>query len=225
VLIYALQFRASGYKSVVMHNATKRGLRSLPFKFGPDVAFRSAAELVKHLNRRRGGPNFVRIEGVIEALYQIEREVAAAGYPSDAYTRIYEGKFGEKTKLLKKIVDDFMHEIQLVVAFGEPRRDGWSLAEVLSPSHPEESGREAYLDGLLVFNAAVHGYLRLVSQCDSCGHWFVRHREDHRYCSAECREKAFRGSDEGKVKRAKFMREYRARLKRRDAENLKRSAS
>src|SRR5580700_4422524 len=106
-----------------------------------------------------------------------------------------------------------MHEIQLVVAFGEPRRDGWSLVEVLLPSHPEESGREAYLDGLLVFNAAVHGYLRLVSQCDSCGHWFVRHREDHRYCSAECREKAFRGSDEGKIKRAKFMREYRARLK------------
>jgi hypothetical protein len=196
-----------------MQDRHKRGLRSLPFKFGSSAAHNAAEGMAKHLNGRRGAVGFARVEAVINALNQIDRVVRSEKYPSNAYAGIYKGKFGGQTMKLKRVVDDFMREVRLVVALGEPREEGWDLVQVVSPVHPPASERGIYLDALLIFNSATHG--------DVCGRWFVRTREDHRFCEPACREKAFRSSEEGRAKRAKFMRAYRAGLKRRDSENLK----
>jgi hypothetical protein len=211
----------NGYKNVTMKTETKRRLRTLQHKFGAEAAFRSAQGLAKYLNRRHGKPTFERVERVVAALNQIDAVVRAANYPRNAYPRIYEGEFGEKVKQLKELVDDFMHEVRLVIGLGEPREDGWSATQVLSLTHPAESKRETYTDALFVFDAATHGQLRLVYQCDFCAGWFVRKREDHRFCPTGCRQKANRQTDEGRAKWAGYMRKFRAGQRRMKEEHIK----
>jgi len=49
-----------------------------------------------------------------------------------------------------------------------------------------------------------------LSECSQCGKWLCKSRRRQRFCSPKCREKHFRSSDEGRRKRAAYMRSYRA---------------
>jgi hypothetical protein len=57
------------------------------------------------------------------------------------------------------------------------------------------------------------GLLDYVRPCE-CGQWFLAERRDHRHHSAACRGRSYRKSDKGRRNRAKYMRDYRANIKR-----------
>ena len=200
---------------------TSRPLRRLKFEFGYDNAVHSAEGLVKFLNSRRGTKGFDRVERVIRAANEVDRAVRKAGYPKLAFGGIYEGRFGEEVKRAKEEIDDFLDEILPIVGLGEPRERGWSLSQGPSPTHSNLDQLEIDLAGIMVLQAATSGELRLIAQCDNCGTWFLGARAGQTFCSVECRKKAFRSTDLGRVKQAEYMRGYRARLKRRDSEMLR----
>jgi predicted nucleic acid-binding Zn ribbon protein len=64
----------------------------------------------------------------------------------------------------------------------------------------------------------VHAIVRLEQQglwysfrqCLPCGKWILTTRRRQRFCSTQCREKTFRSTEEGRKKRAAYMRTYRS---------------
>jgi hypothetical protein len=52
-----------------------------------------------------------------------------------------------------------------------------------------------------------------VRECKTCHKWFMAAREKNRFCSTLCRVKWHAHTDEGKDKRAAYMRKHRADLK------------
>jgi len=68
------------------------------------------------------------------------------------------------------------------------------------------------------------GLIHRIRQCLTCKRWIFARFERERFCSGQCREKAYRSSAQGRRKRRDYMHGYRARLKRMDRNNLKASA-
>jgi hypothetical protein len=66
--------------------------------------------------------------------------------------------------------------------------------------------REAEAVSLIVALASV-GLLERLRPC-SCGKWFFGRTSEQRFCSANCRIRHFKSSDEWKAHRRKYMREY-----------------
>jgi hypothetical protein len=67
----------------------------------------------------------------------------------------------------------------------------------------------------VILDLATIGQLRRVRECAHDGRWFFARRDDRRFCpDRDCKEKHWRSSDEGKAKRAGYMRGYRRRLDR-----------
>lgn len=209
-----------GYKNVVVQAPTKRGLRKKLGKKPSPELFDGAKGIARLLNQLAGDAR-KQLHALVIALNRIEMAVRYAGYPPDAYEQIYDGAYGEDVKQLKESVDRWFHKVQLMICLGEPRAEGWRLIHMIPPNASNPNLAEMKFDAALIFDAATRGQLGLLRKCDSCGDWFARSRDDHRFCSASCREKWFRSSETGKANRAKFMREYRRRMKRRDSENLR----
>jgi hypothetical protein len=70
---------------------------------------------------------------------------------------------------------------------------------------------------LAALRLAEQGLLKQVRLCAMCSQkWMFAHHVNYRFCGEECREKYFRDTDEYREKKAKQMRNYRARLKRRN---------
>jgi hypothetical protein len=67
--------------------------------------------------------------------------------------------------------------------------------------------RSAFVDAL---NLASAGLIHRLRRCRQCTRWFYARVEDHFCCSAQCRERHFRTTPEGKEKRKKYMQRYRA---------------
>jgi len=97
---------------------------------------------------------------------------------------------------------------------GLPNRKGWT-PKVQGIS----LGRLHYWISMVDW-LAMSGHLRRVRECRLCVQWFRAHRADQRFCSGACKEKYFRSSPQGKAARRDYMRNYRARDKKRTEREL-----
>ena len=118
----------------------------------------------------------------------------------------------------------FFNKLPITIIPSQPDRFGWGGSYVL-PKLRRHSGKTAMRRhsreiGLIIWNAATTGVLSALRQCHHCHTWFAVWKTGHKFCSSKCQLSAFRTTDSGRVKRAKYMREYNARLKKRDEENL-----
>jgi hypothetical protein len=70
----------------------------------------------------------------------------------------------------------------------------------------------------LIQAVAEMGVLSSIRECSlgGCKRWFAATKKTHRFCKEPHRKKYYARSDEGKAKHRKYMRTYRANLKRRD---------
>jgi hypothetical protein len=198
-----------------MPMATKRRLRYEGSGLGPFPSLESAPSLVEYMNSRHGNPGFDRIEQVAGAMNELDRLVRSTGYADGTYSKIEKGKFGKAAQQLSKVVAKFVDEYRVSVGVGAPRPHGWErLYMFFADAFGRKSTiKQTYLGGVFVLDAAFQGLLRSISQCPCCQKWFAIRRRNQRFCSDGCREKEFRSSKAGQAKRAKYMREYRARLR------------
>jgi hypothetical protein len=207
-----------------MQLRAKRRLHPRRLGFGPFGALDDSPEgLVEYMNSRHGRPGFDRVERVVNAMNYLDRLAQSVEYTGRTCWAIAKGKFGREAQQQHRVVDQFEREYRVVVGLGAPRPQGWIRLYRYFPDTYSRSSkiRKTYVGGVFILEAAFQGFLRLLSQCPTCEKWLVLRRGHHRFCSGKCREKAFRDSDEGRAKRARYMRQYRERLNRRDAENLR----
>lgn len=198
----------NGYINVTMLIKTKRGLRPFTFDVEDSDPRPDAIAVAGFLNEQGGSPELEGIEQLVRDINEIDRLAAEAGYPNVPFT----GTLGRKTAPLFQRINPYFQKCQMVYTLGVPTRLGWREAvETKVESIPNA----------FILRAAVRGILKLLDECNFCKRWFVPRREDQKYCSNKCREKAFRGSDEGKAKRAAYMKRYREGLRRRDRESLR----
>jgi hypothetical protein len=200
-----------------MQSSAKRRLRQKQ----SNNLLRDAIDIAKYLNSLHSKEGAERIEEVVCAINEVDRLAAQSGYDRESVAGIYKGALGERARILRDVITKFTSEFQIVASLGSPRPQGWSQAFTLFRRDYTKAKMNAYFSGVFVLEAAFGGYLRMISQCPTCRTWFVIKRKDHKFCSGACREKHFRGSKEGKAKRAEFMRKYRAGLKRMSEERIK----
>jgi len=183
---------------------------------GPFEALESAESLVDYLNSRQGVPKFEEVEWMAVAMNRLDRLVGNTGYALGTYSKIRKGKFGKEAQQLTRIIDGLVREYPISVGLGAPWPNGWRRLYTYFPhAYGRRSGIDrTYLGKVFILDAAFQGFLRRIAQCPSCRKWFVIKRVDQKFCSAKCREKAFRTTDEGKAKRAAYMRSYRETLRR-----------
>jgi hypothetical protein len=159
------------------------------------------------LNYYREKPEYQYFDQLIRDMNEVDRLAAKAGYPEWPY----KGFLSKKTAPYFERINPFFKRYPLAYALGAPTKSGWSESV---------EGKARDIHFAFILRAAKRGLLKLLDQCNFCKRWFVPRREDQKYCSNSCREKAFRGSDEGKAKRAAYMKRYREGLRRRDRESL-----
>jgi hypothetical protein len=178
-----------------------------------------ARELVQVLNSSRSERGFERVAKVIGQINRYgaitrERDYATARLAGD------DAEILIQARQLQRDINDFLDRTKVWVQFGPSGRWRWmprSISKGRGPSHSFSTGEA------LVLDAIINGYIGLVRRCPSCSAWFVVGRPWQQFCPGACREKHFRKSPEGKAMRAKYMRKYRAGLKRL-AENLRLAA-
>jgi hypothetical protein len=171
-------------------------------------------------------------EREVERIRAIESAAELEKYLKD-YTR------ANTPKLPKRVIDDARNLEQNRLArridarfrklFSAPRFMGFTTEDGRKHLYFMRFPRPRFPRAALVFEPLERlgqmGLLDRVRQCPTCGLWIFARFERERFCSSPCREKAFRGSAEGKRKRREYMRGYRARINRMDLNNLKASAS
>jgi hypothetical protein len=220
--ILYLLLSLEGNKSVIMIGPMQRRLR-IKHHFqieAPDTGFTAATEVAGLLNKERGGPGMDQIEGLISNINELEQIAKGAQYPRETLKEADEGKLGPRASELVESINFFFDAHQYNATLGNPTPEGWGQGFVFKIAPKRKEGCSQFF-GAIILAAAHQGYLGLLRPCRACGLWFAAKRTVHRFCSGGCREKTFRGSTEGRSKRAAYMRGYRQRLRRRDAENLR----
>lgn len=208
LLLCTLSLRMNGYINVTMQLNIKRGLRVHLFDL-EDSDDRSDADAIAGiLNDCSGEPKYEGLSQLVKNMKEVERLAAESGYPSWPY----KGFLRKKTDPLFERINPFFKKHRLVLSLESPSKFGWRECLL---------GKARDLPFSIIVWAAERGLLGLLSECNSCHRWFAARRVDHKYCSNSCREKTFRGSNEGKAKRAAYMKRYRAGLRRRDHESLR----
>jgi hypothetical protein len=167
-----------------------------------------AKAIASILNDLRKMPECVGFDELVRNISLIDGLAAGAGYPNWPF----KGALHKKTAPLFERIRPYFEKHRLVYTLGFPTRTGW---------RESIEGKVRDIPFAFVLRGATRGLLRLLVQCSRCMRWFVSRRKDHKFCSIACREKAFRCSDEGKAKRAAYMKRYREGLRRRDRESLR----
>ena len=117
----------------------------------------------------------------------------------------------------------FFEKWPITITPWQPGKRGWSGSYSLPRfSYGAKSIKSDFrYGGLVVWKAAEAHVLPAVRECLHCHSWFAARKTSHKFCSSNCQVSAFRTTGKGRAKRAEYMRRYRARLKRRDLENLR----
>jgi len=117
----------------------------------------------------------------------------------------------EASKLQAKI-RKFLHREENRIGLGFSLNGTRNLELSLSPSCRRGV---PYAQGLiLIGRLAATGDIMKLRRCDfqRCQKWYVARLKRQRFCSAACRLRAYFGTEEGKKKRAAYMRNYRSLL-------------
>jgi hypothetical protein len=193
---------------------TKRGLRITGF-----VGYLDWAEvLVEKLNKLREQGSNSEIVTLVRNLIYIDTLARRCRYPEEISFRIYEGEFGQDAIKALKYAQQFFVKHNYSLVLEESGAQGW-LERYTVPAEYHGSlpkvhkdtivSGDAYWLPLAVWKAAVGGQLSRIRECRHCQKWFLSKRIRQNYCSAGCRQQAFRATPTGKRKRAAYMRAYR----------------
>lgn len=130
-----------------------------------------------------------------------------------------QGLYGRIGKRIRRIRDTFENFV-ICASPIFPYKSVW-VFERLSPQNP----LTLWLPLTAVHGLATEGLLERIRKCVTCGEWFYSYRPNARYKfhSEACRVRHWRRSPEVKKMKAKYMRQYRDKLKQRDNANLETS--
>jgi hypothetical protein len=181
-----------------MQHIEHRGLQK-PIELELSDARSDASEFAEILNDIRAKEPDSEVIKLAKDLREIERLAAKAGFPKYPYKGWLRRKTDPLFKRISPIFDKVRYEL------GWPSEWGWQ--ETIAAKV-----KDIPLGFIII--AARQGFLRHIDECHLCGGWFLSRKRDHKFCSSECREKAFRKSDEGRAKRAAYMKRYREGLRR-----------
>jgi hypothetical protein len=211
-----------------MHRRRSRGLRS--DHVGPLISFHPsvARHLVRALNA--GGADAQALREVVRKLNEVDRRIREKRYPgSESKMRLFDKPENLEIELRNRGFDDatrkLLNEIQR--EFGEfkltmwpayPQKSGWKFLWMIPGIAPDSPKVVYWMNKALVHDLAAAGLLRSVRECDFCQDWYFARKKDHRFCKRYCRERHHRSSEEGKAKRAEYMRNRRKREKNRKSE-------
>jgi hypothetical protein len=183
-----------------------------------------ARHLVRALNA--GGPDVQALREMVRKLNDVDRRIREKGYPgSELKAGLFDkpgnlkielrkrGFDGATQKLLNEIQREF-GEFKLTMWPAYPQRSGWKFHWMIPGIAPDSPKVVYWMNRGLIHDFAAAGLLRSVRECDWCQNWYFARKGDHRFCERDCRERHHRSSDEGKAKRAKYMRDRRKREKR-----------
>jgi len=204
-----------------MQSSTKRGLRDKT-RYPALHLRRKLAALMRDVHR---DSKLHRLEQLVRDMNAIDEFAGRAGYPRYFLAMGALGGRKPSEDILDRLrrTQAFFEKLRITVIPSQPDTLGWvgtySLPRLSSSAANIRSNLQ--MVGLVIWNAAVAGTLSSVRECLHCRSWFAVKKKDHRFCSGACGEKTYRTTDRGRARRAQYMRGYRQRLKRRDAENLK----
>jgi hypothetical protein len=208
-----------------MNDNIKRGLQ-MSSRVWPllSVGSNAAGLLIQQLNARNGGDETKALQELVRDFNQIDDMARDRGFPLPHAHNVFEEfsahpethlGFDESTvRRMRKIQAAFM-SYQLVPLPAYPQKIGWKFLWIQpwGTASKKRNGRIlmqwVYL--AVIHDLAVDGQLRLVRECDFCQRWFFGRKNDQRFCSPNCREKEWRTSPRGRMKRAGYMRRYRQR--------------
>ena len=211
-----------------MRRRLSRGLRS--DHVAPLISFhRSMARfLVGALNA--GGPDVQALRELVRKLNEVDRRIREKGYPgSESKVGLFDipgnlelefrrRGFDDATRKLLSDIQRELGEFKVTLWPAYPQRSGWKFLWWI-PGIARDSPRVVYwMNRALVHDFAAAGLLRSVRECDFCQDWYFARKEDQRFDKLSCRERYHRSSEEGKAKRAKYMRDRRKREKNRKSE-------
>jgi hypothetical protein len=211
-----------------MLSRPKRGLRS--DHLGPLISFHRgmARHFVRALNAR--DPDVQAIREAVRKLNEIDRRIREKGYPgSESKVGLFDNPGNLEIELRKRGFDDatrrLLNEIQrelgdfkVTMWPAYPTRSGWKINWMISGFAPDSPKLVYWMNKALIHDLAAAGLLRSVRECDFCQDWYFARKGDQRFCKPYCRERYHRSTEEGKAKKAKYMRDRRKREKNRRSE-------
>jgi hypothetical protein len=207
-----------------MRQTIKRGLHTpLRISILPS-SISTARSLVLFLNHYGSYGNAVRrVAQMISNIHEADAIARRSDYSIDVKPKMLPGERRYRLKQLLDSISRVAYQVRVSVDLWYPSKDGWHSGWKYW-NFSRKKGRDiTYLSTMqMVCSLAVSGLINKVRQCKHCKKWLFALRNHQLFCSASCREKNFRNQPHGRSRRAAYMRRYRAGLKRRDQENLKR---
>jgi len=185
--------------------------------------------LARMLNSRRGDSVTCSIRELFTVMKEFERAARRIGLSGDTvdfdagapYMQAQGFSVSEAKRFQKigRIFDE--SKFSLSPFFDE--ENGWQFTwEPLETLTPAAEKLASYLAGIQALGAA--GLLSFIRKCLLCGRWYVAVKEvQQRFCTPACRKKHYLTTEEGRRKRAAYMRRSRAN-ERRLNENARRLA-
>jgi hypothetical protein len=166
--------------------------------------------LVQKLNKPRSGDDSEVVILVRNMVY-LEALARRCHYPEGISVRIYDGEFGQHAVKALKYVQRFFVRRNYSPILDEPRASGWEELYRVPKKYCDsvKNFGDLHWLPLAILKAATEGQISRIRECRFCQKWFLAKRVRQAYCSAGCRQQAFRATPEGKRKRAAYMRAYR----------------
>jgi hypothetical protein len=207
---------------VTMNTYKKRGLHKLTAKVSKRLlaeaneAEREERELsVKWLNDNKGKPQY---EKVVSLIGEIEKAREATPTIASLMHWAQAEASGHPTPTVSwnkiHLINSLLRKFKLYPRFVGRRKVGGHSNERRAHSRliwewwPERDSTAKVVHAIIRLEE--QGLWYSLRQCLPCGKWILTKRRRQRFCSAQCRETNFRSTDEGRKKRAAYMRTYRS---------------
>lgn len=217
-----------GYRSVGVQRRPKRGLRegtSSPSILPGSQA--AAWSLLRRLNlldssTKADVQRVRKIGQFIDDVHEADRIAARTNYSIDEAPKMLRGERRYRLKELLERIETTSSQVRVSVHLWYPERNGWHGGwKYWGSGKRKSTDFQLLFDIRAVVDLAVAGLIPRVRRCRLCSLWYFARRDHQEFCSARCREKNYRGGEQGRTARAAYMRRYRAGLRRRDRENVK----
>lgn len=199
--------------------------------YGPLSSGRYEIDLPNWLNAAKGTGSFKRVTKIMDLVRKTD-ELTTIARKGGAYSGSRTGESSaEKSRMvraaqashteLERALRPYQFHVRLTLAiFG-----GWRANLHCSRRGRDDFGSIAPEGHRLFEGDAVLAICRLadyrvvdrIRRCAMCSeNWFFARHSNYRFCSDSCREKYYTSTKEYRDKKARQMREYRARLQKRE---------
>jgi hypothetical protein len=216
-----LRFLRASRKALALHDVEERQNQSM-------------CNLVDWLNESAGTAAYDRVESLIRNIRQVRALLHPVSFPE--FVKREMSTDGFSADIWEKIngINESLSSYKMWPRYTSFRTTVTAKTRTATPKLNEISSgpllMEWWPDGEFE-TRAVHAVVRLeenhqldfLLRCRNCGKWFFASRSWHKFCAERCRSDHDSHTDDGRKRRARYMREYRKRLKRMDEEMKKAS--